>query len=157
MQARNSESDERTKRGATRAALVAGALVVMLAIPAAAFAGKGSAGSTSSPWIALAAVDGGTSLAAAAQPKLGSSVKFATGYPTGTKNPWVSVMCYQDGALVYGEGGVPGHDLVLGGATSDWAATGGAASCRAELGDLYWRGGKQYYNYLAHTNFDAGS
>jgi hypothetical protein len=103
MQARNSESDERTRRGATRAALVAGALVVMLAIPAAAFAGKNSGGSTA-PYIRLGTVDG-ASLAAAAEPRLGANVWFATGYPTGTKNPWVSVDCYQGRTLVWSTGG----------------------------------------------------
>jgi hypothetical protein len=145
---------ERHPRHAARVILLTGALVAMIGAPASAFAGK--AGSSTPAWIALSTVSG-QSLAAAAQPQLGSSVRFASGYATATKNPWVSLTCYQEGALVYGEGGKPDADFVLGGATSDWAATGGAATCRAELGDLYWRGGKQYYTYLAHTNFDAGS
>lgn len=126
------------------------AIVVMLAVPVSAFAGKGS---TMTPWIRLATTDG--TAVAAAQPRLGSSVRFSTGYPTTAKNPWVSVTCYQDGVMVYGEGNSPSSDFVLGGASSLWVNAGGAASCRAELGDLYWRGGHQYYKYLAHTNFDA--
>lgn len=129
------------------------AVASILAVPATAFAARG--GGTSTPaWIALASVSGQSVVAA--QPSLGASVRFAAGYATSTKNPWVSVTCYQGGVLVYGEGGKPSADFVLGGATSDWAATGGPASCRAELGDLYWKGGHQYYTYLANTNFDAG-
>ena len=128
-------------------------VMALLAIPASTFAAKG--GGSTAPWISLASV-GGQSLAATAEPRVGSAVKFSSGYPTATKNPWVSLTCFQEGQLVYGEGGKPGAEFVLGGATSDWAATGGAASCRAELGDLYWKGGKQFYTYLAHTNFGAG-
>ena len=145
---------ERQPRRAARAALIAGAIALAVAIPATAFAGKGSGGSTAAPWIALATVSGQS--VAAAQPRVGASVKFNSGYPTATKNPWVSLTCWQDGQLVYGEGGASSQDFVLGGATSDWAATGGAATCRAELGDLYFKGGRQYYTYLAHTNFEAG-
>ena len=155
MQDTSAALEERQPRRTGRVLLVSAAVVLALAIPVSAFAAKGG-GTTSTPaWIALASSDGAT--LAAAQPRLGSAVKFSTGYATNTKNPWVSVMCYQDGSLVYGEGGKPSSDFVLGGATSDWAATGGAASCRAELGDLYWKGGQQYYTYLAHTNFEAGS
>lgn len=147
-------SFERQPRRAARVALVAAAVALAVAIPATAFAGKGGGSSTTTPWIALASVSGQS--VAAAQPTVGASVRFASGYATSTKNPWVSLTCYQNGALVYGEGGAPSSDFVLGGATSDWAATGGAASCRAELGDLYWKGGKQFYTYLAHTTFEAG-
>jgi hypothetical protein len=129
------------------------AIVALIAAPATAFAAKG--GGTSAPaWIALATVSGLP--VAAAQPQLGSAVRFATGYASTTKNPWVSVTCYQGSTLVFGEGGKPSADFTLGGASSRWLETGGAASCRAELGDLYWRGGKQYYTYMAHTNFEAG-
>jgi hypothetical protein len=154
MQLVSSVPNERRGRRSVRPFLLSAALVAALAIPAATLAGKGG-GSTSTPWIALASVSNG--VLAAAAPRLGSSVKFSTGYPTGTKNPWVSLYCYQGGNVVYAEGGKPTADFVLGGASSDWAATGGAASCRAELGDLYWRGGKQYYTFLAQTWFDAGT
>ena len=56
---------------------------------------------------------------------------------------------------MWGQGGSPSAEFYLGGASSDWQRSGGAATCRAELGDLYWRGGRQYYDYLAHTNFEA--
>jgi hypothetical protein len=144
---------ERQPRRVSRAATLTAILALAIAIPATAFAAKGG-GSSTTPWIALASVSGRS--VAAAQPTVGASVRFASGYSTSTRNPWVSLTCYQNGALVYGEGGAPSSDFVLGGATSDWAATGGAASCRAELGDLYWKGGKQFYAYLAHTTFEAG-
>jgi hypothetical protein len=130
--------------------LLALAIAAMLIVPVATFAGKG--GGTSTPaWISLATDSG----ARAAQPSLGAAVRFSSGYASTTKNPWVSVTCTQDGALVYAQGGAPSGDFVLGGSSSTWISVGGAASCRAELGDLYWRGGKQYYTYLAHTTFDA--
>ncbi len=119
-----------------------------------AFAGKGG-GTTATPWIALASVDGNTS-AALPQPSLGSSVGFAAGYPKNTKNPWVSLSCYQDGTLVYGEGGKVDHTFVLGGGSSLWLSVGGSATCTAEFGDLYWKGGYEYYTYLATTSFSAG-
>ena len=154
MAAPTTGRSERHPRHARRAVVALAALALSAALPMTVLAGKGGRGGATTPaWITLASVSGAS--AASSQPRVGSAVKFATGYPTGTKNAWVSVTCYQDGALVYGEGGVPSHEFVLGGATSDWAATGGAATCRAELGDLYWRGGKQYYSYLAHTNFEA--
>jgi hypothetical protein len=126
------------------------AIAAILVVPATAFAAK--SGGTA-PFIRLATTDGAA--VAAAQPRLGSSVRFATGYPTGTKNPWVSVTCYQGSAMVYGEGNSPSADFILGGASSQWVTNGGAASCHAELGDLYWRGGHQYYTFLARTDFDA--
>jgi hypothetical protein len=155
MQPISSGPGERQARRPVRLFLLSAALVVALAIPAAALAAKGSGGAATTPWIALASVSNGA--LAAAGPRLGSSVKFSTGYPTGTKNAWVSLYCYQGATLVYAEGGAPSSDFVLGGGSSGWTAVGGAASCRAELGDLYWRGGKQYYTFLAQTWFDAGA
>jgi hypothetical protein len=145
---------ERMPRHA-KATMVVAALALAVALPATAFAAKGGGSTSTAAWISLATTDGAA--VATSQPHLGADVRFASGYPTTTKNPWVSLSCYQGGVLVYGEGGSPTHDFVLGGASSDWAATGGAASCIAELGDLYWRGGKQYYTFLASTSFDAGS
>lgn len=143
---------ERMRLG--RAAVIAAGLALAIALPATTMAGKGGGGRSTTSWIVLAAASG--SGFAAAEPRLGDSVRFDTGYPTATKNPWISLTCYQEGALVYGEGGKPDNDFVLGGASSRWVEAGGAASCRAELGDLFWRGGKQYYTYLAHTTFEAG-
>ncbi len=150
-----SNPEQRHERRSVRLFLVSAALVAAFATPAAAFAAKGGGGGAGTAWIALATVSGAA--AAAAEPRVGSTVKFSAGYPTGTKNAWVSVSCFQGATLVYAEGGKPSANFVLGGASSVWTTTGGAASCRAELGDLYWRGGKQYYTYLAHTDFEAGA
>ena len=91
----------------------------------------------------------------ASWPALGSSVNFGATFPRGTKNPWVSLTCYQEGTFVYAEGGNPSQTFTLGGASSPWLSSPGPASCTAELGDLYWRGGQEYYTYLAETHFDA--
>jgi len=141
----------RRAAGRIRGALVTTAIAAaLLAVPASTLA-KGNSGGSTTPWITLASVNGG----APVYPTLGSSVKFATGYPSTTKNPWVSVVCYQGSALVYGEGNTPSSTFVLGGAASTWLTVGGSAECTAELGDLYWRGGHEYYTYLATTTFSA--
>jgi hypothetical protein len=142
----------RLSGGRIRGALISTAIVVALvAAPASALAGKPGSGGGTTPWIALASVNG----AAPVHPTLGSMVSFATGYPSTTKNPWVSLMCYEGSTLVYGEGGGPTHQFQLGGASSEWLAVGGSATCTAELGDLYWKGGHEYYTYLATTSFGA--
>lgn len=136
---------------------IAGALIstailaAMVVAPAASLAKGGGSGGTVTSWITLSTVNG----AAPTHPMLGTSVAFASGYPTTTKNPWISVDCFEGGVLVYGEGGGPSHTFQLGGATSVWNTVGGAASCTAELGDLYWKGGHEYYTYLATTTFSA--
>src|SRR5262249_231030 len=73
--------------GGARAALAPARIaVVLLSVPAAALA-KGGAAPTPS-WISLASVSGST---ATTKPMLGSWVGFATGYPSATKNPWISL------------------------------------------------------------------
>lgn len=144
---------ERQPRRRLAAEVLALGLLAALVVPMSTFAGKAGGAPSTTPFITLSSVDGD---AARSLPTLGSSVTFATGYPNGTKNPWVSVLCYQDGAIVYGEGGKSADPFHLGGGSSDWLANGGGATCKAELGDLYWRGGQQYYTYLAETWFDAG-
>jgi hypothetical protein len=153
MQAGSSAASiERHSRGRIAGAILSAAvLAALIAAPAATLAAKGGSGGTTQSWIALSTVNG----AASVQPSLGSSVGFATGYPATTKNPWISVLCYQGGTVVYGEGGGPTHQFVLGGASSVWLTVGGSATCTAELGDLYWKGGHEYYNYLATTSFSA--
>jgi hypothetical protein len=144
----------RSATGRIRGALISAALLAaVVAVPATALASKGHGGTSggTTPWIALATVNG----AAPVYPTLGSAVGFASGYPSTTKNPWVSVICYQGSTLVYGEGGSPTDQFVLGGASSTWLSVGGTANCTAELGDLYWRGGHEYYTYLATTSFSA--
>ena len=138
-----------------RFAMLAIVLVAAFAVPVTSSAGRGGgSGTPAEPWIALATVDGEVATSSS-QPRLGSQVSFAAGYPTRTKNPWVSLVCYQDGVLVYGQGGSPASEFYLGAASSVWVTNGGAATCKAELGDLYWRGGQQYYTYMAETWFEA--
>jgi len=91
----------------------------------------------------------------ASWPTLGSAVAFGATYPKATKNPWVSLDCYQGDALVYVAGGSADATFALGGSSSLWLDSPGPAFCTAELGDLYWRGGHQYYTYLADTSFSA--
>jgi hypothetical protein len=97
-------------------------------------------------------------------PALGDTVTFTvTG--TGTlKNPRVWVAAYQDGNLVYGEGGGPAMGFKLGGDSSLWLEAGGPADCTAELyyilnknGTGEWNGhGDQGGNVtLATTSFSA--
>ena len=96
-------------------------------------------------------------------PALGSTVTFSMIYPKNTKNPWVSLTCYLDQEktnIIYGEGGTAVQaqsGFVLGGGSSLWLNNYPASSvyCKAELGDLYWQGGKEYYNPLASTEFTA--
>jgi hypothetical protein len=131
-----------------------------------AFAGAAAAGvlpsSNSGTISAYVPVTNG---AAATQPTFQGSVAFHT---TGTgklKNPRVWLACYQNGALVYGEGGGPATVFKLGGDMSQWVLNGGgAASCTADLyyilnanGTGEWNGkGAQGGNvYLAHAGFDA--
>ena len=153
MQAGSTGSLERTPRK-VRFAMIAIVLLAAFAIPVTSSAGKASGGAATEPWITLATVDGEAAHSSSV-PALGSWIEFASGYPTRTRNPWISLTCYQAGAVVFGEGGVPAHVFELGGASSDWLRSGGAATCRAEAGDLYSRGGQQYYVYLAHLMFDA--
>ena len=141
-------------------ALLIAAIVAALAFAAATLAGNAPAGagsvlagSRTGSWIALSQVSGN---AAAAQPSLGSSVAFSTGYPSSVKNPRIEVLCYQDGSLVYGEAGGVNDSFRLGGGGSIWLANGGAASCTANLFYFGQHAGSQTYNRLASTTFDAG-
>lgn len=88
-------------------------------------------------------------------PQLGSAVTFTVVYPANVKTPRVEVLCYQNGTLVYGEAGSPGDTFVLGGGGSVWLATGGSASCVANLYYFTWNGGQPGTVYLASTSFNA--
>ena len=100
------------------------------------------------------------------EPSLGELVTFASGSPTNVKNPRIEVLCYQSGKLVYGEAGsasqafqeqltgYPG--FILGGSSSQWLSTGGAADCTANLFYFGSKAGVQTYNLLATTSFAAG-
>jgi hypothetical protein len=148
-----------------RRKVIAGALGAAALILATGTAGARPA-STSTSWIALeqpAASDAKT--AGAWEPSLGELVTFASSAPSNVKNPRIEVLCYQNGALVYGEAGsadqvfqenltgYPG--FILGGSSSLWLQSGGAADC---TGNLYYFGSKagvQTYNVLATTKFAA--
>jgi len=72
--------------------------------------------------------------AAAAQPAYQASVAFHTSGTGKLKNPRIWVACYQNGALIYGEGGGPSTVFKLGGDMSAWVQNGGgAATCTADL------------------------
>jgi hypothetical protein len=102
---------------------------------------------------------------AGSQPRYQGSVAFNTTGASILKNPRVWVACYQNGAIVYGEGGSPTGTFKLGGDMSQWVLNGGgAANCAADLyyilnakGTAEWNGkGAQGGNvYLAHTSFRA--
>jgi hypothetical protein len=78
-----------------------------------------------------------TSPARSARPAPSRRTGIVAFHTTGTgklKNPRVWVACYQNGALVYGEGGGPSTVFKLGGDSSQWVANGGgAATCTADL------------------------
>jgi len=131
-----------------------------------AFAGAAFAGvlpSSNSGTISVYVPSGAGS--AAAEPMYQGSVAFHT---TGTgklKNPRIWVACYQNGALVYGEGGGPSTTFKLGGDMSQWVLNGGgAATCTADLyyilnangtGEWNGKGGQGGNVYLARTSYAA--
>jgi hypothetical protein len=140
-------------------ALLIAAIVAALAFAAATLAGNAPAGAGSvfagrnqTSWIDLAQASANV---ASSQPSLGSSVAFSTGYPTSVKNPRIEVLCYQNGSLVYGEAGGVNDSFQLGGGGSIWLTNGGAASCTANLFYFGSHAGKQTYNVLASTDFEA--
>lgn len=144
--------------GAVAQAALILAIISALVIAAATVAGKPPAGagsafaaSKTASWISLAS----SATAAAAQPSLGSTVAFDAGYPTTVKNPRIEVLCYQSGALVYGEAGGVNDAFLLGGGGSIWLTNGGSADCVANLYYFGQHAGKQTYNKLASTNFSA--
>jgi hypothetical protein len=94
-------------------------------------------------------------LALQSGPALGTTVTFTTVIPTNVKTPRVEVLCYQNGSLVYGEGGAPTDAFLLGGGGSLWLSAGGAASCVANLYYFTWTANKPATVYLATTRFDA--
>ena len=99
------------------------------------------------------------------QPRYQGPVAFNTTGTQGVKNPRVWVACYQNGSLVYGEGGSPTGTLKLGGDMSQWVMNGGGpADCTADLyyilnakrtGEWNGRGGQGGTVSLAHTSFRA--
>ncbi len=91
-----------------------------------------------------------------AGPHLGGYVTFSVSYAGNVKSPRIQVMCYQDGALVYGEAGPADQSFLLGGASSTWLTNGGPASCTADLFYIVWNGNNpQQVFFLVSTSFDA--
>jgi len=129
---------------------VLGSLVAALCVLAAPALGKGTPHADSS----ITLNQGGTSLAQTA-PHLGGTVSFTAVYPGNVKTPRVEVLCYQNGALVYGEAGSPTDTFQLGGGGSLWLTAGGSASCVANLYYFTWNAGQPGTTYLATTSFDA--
>lgn len=107
----------------------------------------------------------GTVAGASSQPTYQGSVAFNTTGTARLKNPRVGVFCYQNGVLVYAEGGSPSETFKLGADSSQWVQNGGgSANCTAELyyilnakGTGEWNGnGAQGGDvYLAYTAFNA--
>jgi hypothetical protein len=139
-------------RGRIAGAILSTAVVAALVLAPASTLARGGSGTPAPAWISLASVNGS---AASTRPMLGSTVAFATGYPSTTKNPWISLTCTENGTTVYVEGNSASGSFMLGGYSSVWLSVGGTATCTAELGDLYWKGGHEYYTYLATTSFSA--
>jgi hypothetical protein len=97
-----------------------------------------------------------TSSTGAIWPRLGDSVTFSVSYPKNLDHYGVriQVLCYQNGALVYGTAGPWNSDFLLGGSMSTWFLTNGDSDCVASL--YYWSyQGSQKWNYLAETQFHA--
>jgi hypothetical protein len=132
--------------------IVALAAVLLLPLSSTAFAAKGGGDGNAGSSIALAQVSG----AAGTVPALGSTVAFATTYPSYVKNPRIEVLCYQNGALVYGEAGGVTESFLLGGGGSVWLWNGGGpADCTTNLFYFGMHAGSQTYNLLASTSFGA--
>ena len=129
---------------------LAGILVAALTVAAAPALGKGSPHADSS----ITLNTGSTSFASSA-PHLGGYVSFTVVSPGNVKTPRVEVLCYQNGALVYGEGGSPSDSFLLGGGGSLWLTAGGSANCVANLYYFTWNAGTPGTTYLATTSFDA--
>jgi hypothetical protein len=122
-------------------------------------AAEGASAGKVTPSITLSNVTNNTgALTAQAVPTIGDSVNFTTVIPTNVQNPRVEVLCYQNGSLVYGEGGAPTDSFLLGGGGSVWLDHGGgAASCVANLYYFAWKAGQPATVYLATTSFDAAA
>ena len=128
-------------------------LVAVLVAAGTAFAGNG-AGSSKSPssWISAPRVvsSGSASAAASTAPRYGDGVTF-TASTTQTSNPFVNLLCYQNGTLVYNGWSAPlaggSGDETFGLGSPAWQS--GAADCTASL-DMYSNG---KWKVLASSSF----
>jgi hypothetical protein len=91
-------------------------------------------------------------------PALGDWVTFAVTFPKSVEHhgPRIQLMCYQQDVLVYGETAPYYQAFMLGGSSSVWLNDSpGPVHCVADL--YYWTyQGRQKFNWLASTEFDAG-
>ena len=130
------------------------AILLSLAVCVGVGASTANAGKVA-PSISLNTVSG-TAGAAATQPALGTWLTFNTTIPSNVRIPRVEVLCYQNGALVYGEAGGPTDAFQLGGGGSIWLYEGGgAANCVANLYYFGQVNGQSTAIYLATTSFAA--
>lgn len=113
------------------AALAATAIVAALAVPGFVSAKRGGHNA--------AALTGEMSINDST-PTLGEVVSFTVTYPGTAKAPLVSVVCSQGGTPVFSSV-VPATDaqVLLGGMSSNWLETGGAADCEATLFEWDWK------------------
>jgi len=119
---------------------------------AAAVTSAAGARNTNTATIALA----GPTAPLGAWPNLGDWVSFTVTFPKQleSKNVRIQVACYQNGNLVYADAQTYTASFELGGSASQWWSNGGGATCVA---DLYYWGGNGSFNWLATTQFTAGS
>jgi hypothetical protein len=100
---------------------------------------------------------------ASSQPTYEGNVAFNTSNTKGLKNPRVSVICYQNGNVVWGTAGGPAMVFTLGGDSSQWVQNGGGpATCTADLfyilnangtGEWNGHGAQGGFVSLAQTTF----
>jgi hypothetical protein len=90
-------------------------------------------------------------------PGLGDAVSFTTVAAglAGWEYPMVAVWCYQGDVLVYMELAAPDSVFVLGGGSSDWLTSGGAAECVANLYAYGTTGSHESIRILADLSFPA--
>ena len=90
-------------------------------------------------------------------PALGDWITFTVTLAKQVQNPRILINCYQNGELVYGEGGAYNQAFMLGGSASIWVYEHSTepATCVATL--FYWsnQGGGQKFVTLADTQFEA--
>ena len=155
------------------------ALVLALAV-APALAGKGGGNSTTTSSISIASINGTLNAASTQSPttKLGDVLKFATIATgmAGWEYAMVDVTCYQDvngdgtvdtsllgPDIVYSDLDKPDASYTLGGYSSIWtvrvaAGDSAAATCRADLVAIGWKGGAESARLLAPSlNFAASA
>src|SRR5512133_3009916 len=135
-------------------------IAVFAAASTAGYAGKASKPNSGTSSIALASVmsgDGTTKLAAGVKPALGNRVTFATtvGSIAGWEYPMVDLECRQNGVIVFSQLDKPDATFLLGGGSSVWLTTGGAATCTADLDAYGTKGGTWSVRVLSETSFDA--